>query len=58
MLEEILLTGNPLEEKLAAEGTWRDEVSKKYPTLKKLDGKPIIRDDEVKDEEPPKAEGA
>lgn len=52
-LEEILLQGNPLEEKLSAEGTWRDEVSKKYPVLKKLDGKPIIRDDEVTDDAPP-----
>lgn len=50
VLEEVLFVGNPLEEKLSAEGTWRDEVSKKFPTLKKLDGKPIFRDDEVNEE--------
>ncbi len=52
MLEEILLQGNPLEEKLSADGTWRDEISKKFSILKKLDGKPIIRDDEVEEETP------
>ncbi|KAJ3332444.1 Dynein light chain 1, axonemal [Blyttiomyces sp. JEL0837] len=46
-LEELLLVGNPLEEKCTAEGTWTSEVSKKFPGLKKLDGKPIIRDDEL-----------
>lgn len=30
--------GNPLEEKHSADGTWRDEVSKRLPKLKKLDG--------------------
>eukprot|EP00158_Paraphelidium_tribonemae_P001013 Partr_v1_DN23855_c0_g1_i4_m63873 putative Dynein, axonemal, light chain 1 len=45
-LVEILLTGNPLEEKLVGEGTWRDEVAKRFPKLKKLDGKPILRDEE------------
>ncbi|RUS85275.1 hypothetical protein EGW08_006976 [Elysia chlorotica] len=30
--------GNPLEEKHSAEGTWKDEVAKKLPKLKKVDG--------------------
>lgn len=42
-LEELLLVGNPLEEKCTGEGTWISDVSKKFPALKKLDGKPIIR---------------
>ncbi|KAL6602572.1 hypothetical protein U3516DRAFT_801711 [Neocallimastix sp. 'constans'] len=28
-LEDVLLSGNPLEEKCTSEGTWRDEFSKK-----------------------------
>jgi len=48
-LEEVLLTGNPLEEKCTADGNWRDEMSKKLPALKKLDGRPIIRE-EVEEE--------
>ncbi|KAJ8309179.1 hypothetical protein KUTeg_014053 [Tegillarca granosa] len=48
MLETILFVGNPLEEKHSAEGDWRDQVQKKLPKLKKLDGEPLIRkeDDE------------
>lgn len=34
--------GNPLEEKETAEGTYRDNVAKKLPKLKKLDGICII----------------
>lgn len=49
-LSEVLLTGNPLEEKCTADGNWRDEVAKKLPQTKKLDGRPIIRDD-VEEEE-------
>ncbi|KAJ3012218.1 UNVERIFIED_CONTAM: Dynein light chain 1, axonemal [Siphonaria sp. JEL0065] len=44
-LEEVLLFLNPLEEKCSAEGTWIPEMMKKFPGLKKLDGKPIIRED-------------
>lgn len=39
MLEELVFVGNPLEEKETAEGTYRDNVAKKLPKLKKLDGK-------------------
>ncbi|BFZ11930.1 hypothetical protein BsWGS_14969 [Bradybaena similaris] len=45
-LEDLLFYGNPLEEKLSAEGTWREDVAKKLPKLKKLDGVPIVRQDE------------
>ncbi|CAH1792208.1 unnamed protein product [Owenia fusiformis] len=37
-LEELLFTGNPLEEKHSADGDWRDLVIKKLTKLKKLDG--------------------
>lgn len=45
-LEDLLFVGNPLEEKQSADGTWRDEVAKKLPKLKKLDGVPIVRQEE------------
>ncbi|KAJ3062095.1 Dynein light chain 1, axonemal, partial [Rhizoclosmatium hyalinum] len=48
-LVEMLLTGNPLEEKGQADGNWVSEVSKKFPGLKKLDGKPIIREDAIEE---------
>ena len=32
------LTGNPLEEKHSAEKDWREQVLKRLPKLKKLDG--------------------
>jgi dynein light chain 1 len=35
-----------LEEKCTADGNWVSEISKKFPTLKKLDGRPIIREEE------------
>ncbi|KAK3092279.1 hypothetical protein FSP39_000657 [Pinctada imbricata] len=44
LLEELLFVGNPLEEKESADGTYRDNVAKKLPKLKKLDGVPVIRD--------------
>lgn len=33
-----LFKGNPLEEKHSAEGDWRDQVQKRLPKLRKLDG--------------------
>jgi len=45
-LEDLLFVGNPLEEKHTADGTWKDDVAKKLPKLKKLDGVPIVRQDE------------
>ncbi|KAJ3417314.1 Dynein light chain 1, axonemal [Chytridiales sp. JEL 0842] len=56
LLEDLLLVGNPIEEKSTAEGTWVSEISKKFPTLKKLDGKPIIREDDLGGDEGEKAE--
>ena len=34
----LLSLGNPLEEKHSGEGDWRDQVIKRLPKLKKLDG--------------------
>jgi len=42
-LEELLMVGNPLEEKHSAEGDWVEQVSARLPNLKKLDGIPIVR---------------
>ncbi|KAI8829662.1 hypothetical protein BJ741DRAFT_384065 [Chytriomyces cf. hyalinus JEL632] len=49
--EDLLLVGNPLEEKCTADGNWISEISKKFPMLKKLDGKPLIREDALDGEE-------
>lgn len=43
MLEELLFGGNPLIEPLEEE-IWRKEIAKRLPTLKKLDGEPVIRE--------------
>eukprot|EP01137_Pigoraptor_chileana_P026453 Opistho-2@7734 len=43
-LEELTFNGNPLEEKCSGEGTWRPEVQRRLPKLKKLDGAPIVSD--------------
>lgn len=48
-LEELLFVGNPIEEKLSAEGVWRDDVCKKLPKLRKLDGVPVVRDEQDDD---------
>ncbi|KAI8922720.1 hypothetical protein BC831DRAFT_404630 [Entophlyctis helioformis] len=45
VLEDLLLFGNPLEEKATADGNWVQEMSKRFPVLRKLDGRPIIRED-------------
>ncbi|XP_042636954.1 dynein axonemal light chain 1 [Orycteropus afer afer] len=45
-LEDLVFVGNPLEEKHSAEGNWIDEASKRVPRLKKLDGTPVIKEDE------------
>ncbi|XP_071786337.1 dynein axonemal light chain 1-like isoform X2 [Asterias amurensis] len=49
-LVELLMVGNPLEEKHSAEGDWRDRATKPLPHLKKLDGVPIIKQDEEEEE--------
>lgn len=43
------MVGNPLEEKHSADGDWRDLVAGKLPKLKKLDGIPVIRQEESED---------
>lgn len=48
-LEDLLMVGNPLEEKHSADGDWRDLVAGKLPKLKKLDGIPVIRQEESED---------
>jgi len=50
-LEDLLFVGNPLEEKHSSEGTWRDEATKRLPRLKKLDGVPVVRQEEEEEEE-------
>jgi len=48
-LVDLLLVGNPLEEKHTAEGDWRDLATTKLMKLKKLDGIPVVRQDEDED---------
>eukprot|EP00054_Salpingoeca_dolichothecata_P012050 m.66911 g.66911 ORF g.66911 m.66911 type:complete len:153 (+) comp19758_c0_seq2:259-717(+) len=49
-LEDLLMIGNPLQEKHAADGDWVDQVTTKLPKLKKLDGDPIVREGEEEEE--------
>jgi dynein light chain 1 len=46
LLEDLLLVGNPLEEKHSAEGDWKDQVANRLKKLRKLDGVPVIREEE------------
>uniref|UniRef100_A0A3B3SU70 Dynein axonemal light chain 1 n=1 Tax=Paramormyrops kingsleyae TaxID=1676925 RepID=A0A3B3SU70_9TELE len=45
-LVDLVFVGNPLEEKYSAEGNWIEEATKRLPKLKKLDGNPVIKQDE------------
>uniref|UniRef100_A0A4W4E8W8 Dynein axonemal light chain 1 n=2 Tax=Electrophorus electricus TaxID=8005 RepID=A0A4W4E8W8_ELEEL len=45
-LVDLVFVGNPLEEKYSAEGTWIDEATRRVPNLKKLDGIPVIKQEE------------
>jgi len=45
-LHELVFVGNPIEEKHSAEGDWIDKVSKILKPLKKIDGSPILRDED------------
>ena len=45
-----MFTGNPLEEKHTAEGDWKARVSEKIQSLKKIDGTPIVREDEEEED--------
>lgn len=49
VLEELVFVGNPIEEKHSLEGDWRDRVPVKLLKLKKLDGVPVIRQDDDQD---------
>ena len=44
-LEDFLGLGNPIEEKGTADGNWISEFQKRFPQVKKLDSKPLIRTD-------------
>jgi len=50
-LEDLLFVGNPLEEKHSGEGDWREQATKRLPRLKKLDGVPVVRQDEEGDDD-------
>ena len=45
-LADLLLVNNPIEEKHSSDGDWRDQVSRRLPKLKKLDGIPIVKQEE------------
>ncbi|XP_018613205.1 dynein axonemal light chain 1 [Scleropages formosus] len=49
-LVDLVFVANPLEEKHSADGTWIDEATKRLPKLKKLDGTPVIKQDEEEGE--------
>eukprot|EP00049_Salpingoeca_infusionum_P007939 m.128204 g.128204 ORF g.128204 m.128204 type:complete len:190 (-) comp13866_c1_seq6:2174-2743(-) len=42
-LESLVLQGNPLQEKHPDPEDWADQVAQRIPSLKKLDGVPIVR---------------
>ena len=45
-LEDLVFIGNPLEEEATVNGNYTQQVSKRLLLLKKLDGYPIIREEE------------
>ena len=45
VLEDFLGQGNPLEEKCTQEGVWISEITKRFQQVKKLDGRPLIREE-------------
>ncbi|CAK8692861.1 dynein axonemal light chain 1 [Clavelina lepadiformis] len=49
-LVELVFVGNPLEEKHSADGDWLDRVTKSLKALRKLDGNPIIKNEEEDDD--------
>lgn len=46
-IEDLLLQGNPLEEKCTADGNYEKEVSARFLKIKKLDGKVVFREEAV-----------
>ncbi|KAJ8291197.1 hypothetical protein GJAV_G00022510 [Gymnothorax javanicus] len=49
-LADLVFVGNPLEEKYSADGNWPEEATKRLTKLKKLDGIPVIKQDEEEGE--------
>ena len=47
---KLNIFGNPLEEKHSADGDWLDRVTKSLKALRKLDGNPIIKNEEEDDD--------
>lgn len=45
-LEELLFVGNPLSEAME-ESVWKVEAAKRLPSLKKLDGETVVRDEPI-----------
>jgi len=45
LLEDLLFVGNPLHESME-EAVWKVEAAKRLPSLKKLDGEPVINEDQ------------
>ncbi|XP_077117537.1 dynein axonemal light chain 1 isoform X1 [Ranitomeya variabilis] len=50
-LEDLVFVGNPLEEKHTSEGNWAEEATKRLPKLKKLDGNPVIKQEDEEGDE-------
>ena len=51
VLQELVFNGNPLEEKMVADGDYIEKVGDKIKSLKKLDATPIVRDEEDEEQE-------
>ena len=51
LLPWTLNAGNPLEEKHSTEGDWRDQALKCLTKLKKLDGVPVVGQEEEEEEQ-------
>lgn len=49
-LVDMNMVNNPIEEKHSGDATWRPEIEKKLVKLKKLDGVPIVRQDEEEED--------
>lgn len=45
VLEDLLFVGNPLYDSME-ESIWKAEALKRLPNLKKLDGEPVVRDED------------
>ncbi|XP_028838575.1 dynein light chain 1, axonemal isoform X2 [Denticeps clupeoides] len=49
-LVDLVFVGNPLEEKHSQDGNWLEEATRRLPKLKKLDGHPVIKQEEEETE--------